>query len=80
MAQTTTTADLIIGAITHHPGCALDELVMVCPTLTWNQVFLEVDRLSRNGFLRLALVAPGRYTVVVPTEGAFQSAQSHDDA
>jgi len=78
MTQTATTLDLIMEAITHHPGCALDELVTVCPTLTWNQVFLEVDRLSRDGFLRLALVAPGRYTVVIPTEGKFQASQLHD--
>lgn len=69
MAQSATTpADLIIQSIAHHPGCCLDDLVRFCPELTWNQIFSEVDRLSREGVLKLALVGPGRYTLVVPPE------------
>lgn len=72
----TTSGDLIIEAIAHHPGCCLDDLVRFCPELTWNQIFSEVDRLSREGVLKLALVGPGRYTLVVPTEGTFRTSQS----
>ncbi|WHZ21757.1 MAG: hypothetical protein OJF47_000869 [Nitrospira sp.] len=68
MAQRVTSADLIRKALSQHPGCSMDELVTVCPTLTWNQIFLEVDRLSRAGHLRLMLSGPGRYTLVLPTE------------
>lgn len=77
MAQSATTpADLIIESIAHHPGCGLDDLVTFCPALTWNQIFSEVDRLSRKGVLKLALVGPGRYALVVPTEGTFRASQS----
>lgn len=69
MARIVTRADLIRKALAQHPGCSLDELVAVCPTLTWNQIFLEVDRLSRAGHLRLALVGPGRYLLAIPIEG-----------
>lgn len=55
MARSTTPADLIMEAIAHHPGYGLDELVTVCPTLIWDQIFLEVDQLSRAGHLRLLL-------------------------
>jgi hypothetical protein len=34
-------------------GCSLAELVPLCPELTWNQVFLAVDDLSRAGQIRV---------------------------
>ena len=79
MAQSATTpADLIMEAIAHHPSCGLDELVMLCPDCTWNQIFLEVDRLSRCGHLRLVLIGPGRYAVAVPTDERSYEPQARD--
>ncbi len=79
MAQSATTpADQIIEAIARHPGCCFDDLARFCPELTWNQIFSEVDRLSREGVLMLALVGPGRYTLVIPTEGTFRASPSEE--
>jgi hypothetical protein len=58
-------ADQILEIVSHSPGCRLDEVVRACPDFTWNQIFLEVDRLSRRGELLLNLEAPGIYTVRV---------------
>ncbi len=71
MAQSTTpAADLIVESIARHSGCCLDDVVTLCPELTWNQIFFEVDRLSRGGFLKPAMmVEHGRYTVVIPPGG-----------
>lgn len=33
----------IIQIISQKPGCLLDEITLVCPEVTWNQVFLEID-------------------------------------
>jgi len=33
--------------------CAMEEVVGLCPELTWNQVFLAVDYLSRTGQVRI---------------------------
>jgi hypothetical protein len=44
---------LILGALRHASPIELDALVSSLPTFTWNQVFLEVDRLSRTGELRV---------------------------
>lgn len=66
MARSATPADLIVERIGHHSGCGLDDVVMLCSELTWNQIFLEVDRLSRDGVLKLALIGPSRYVVKVP--------------
>ncbi len=41
------TAHTILDVFSSVQKCDLDMLVQACPTLTWNQVFSEVDRLSR---------------------------------
>ncbi|ULA58685.1 MAG: hypothetical protein LZF60_80077 [Nitrospira sp.] len=56
----------ILDAFDHMQQCDLDMLVEACPTLTWNQVFSEVDRLSRMGQLRLSHLGQGRYTIERP--------------
>jgi len=43
-----------------------EELLQACDSYTWNQVFLEVDRLSRNGELCLLYRKDGDYAVRLP--------------
>ena len=56
--------DRIMRAVNLSAGCFIEELVLACPNLTWNQVFLEVDRLSRAGLVRLTVKGPGLYRVM----------------
>jgi hypothetical protein len=56
-------AEQILDAILRKRGCVLEDLLDECPTLTWNQVFLEVDRLSREGLVVLTWQGRGRYAV-----------------
>ena len=49
MASSMPVTDRILGAIKLAHGCDLDTLAESVPELTWNQVFLEIDRLSRQG-------------------------------
>ena len=35
--------------------CPMEEVTRLCPDLTWNQVFLAVDYLSRSGQIRVML-------------------------
>lgn len=58
---------LILQTIRQQPNCNLDVLVRACPQYTWNQVFLEVDRLSRSGDIELSSPGPGQYTMSTPT-------------
>lgn len=39
--------------------CPIEEVMGLCPELTWNQVFLAIDYLSRSGQVRLT-PDPGR--------------------
>lgn len=35
--------------------CSMEEVLNLCPELTWNQVFLAIDYLSRAGEIRVTL-------------------------
>lgn len=49
--------------IIRSPGGQLEEVVLECPGLTWNQVFCELDRMSRAGQVQLTMKGPGHYAV-----------------
>jgi hypothetical protein len=66
MAQHTTVEDQVIDVILHTRMCDLEEVTHQCTNLTWNQVFLAVDRLSRSGELMLVPRDRGLYTVTFP--------------
>ena len=66
MAHSQAVADRIIEEVSHSPGRLLDELVLACPDLTWNQIFSEVDHLSRTGALHLKRQRSGTYFLSLP--------------
>lgn len=53
MLKQDSVANQILEVVKAHPGCGLDELTKCLPDLSWSEVFVEVDRLSRSGQLRL---------------------------
>lgn len=63
MSKDPTVSDRIAEAVRWNPGCSLDDLTAVCPGLTWNQVILAVDEMSRSHRLRIILNGGGIYTV-----------------
>ena len=71
LPQQGTVADRILKAVGRAPGCQLDDLDRSCPDLTWNQVFLEIDRLSRTGQVWVTAKGLGVYTVRLTTDEAF---------
>lgn len=56
----------ILEAVEREGDYDLEELLRAFAGYTWNQVFLEVDRMSRTGELRLFCRGPGLYTVCLP--------------
>ena len=68
MARKATAEELILEALAVAPrtGCLFEQIVTVCPGLTWNQIFSEVDRLSREGRVHLSQEKPGVYRVRSP--------------
>ncbi len=57
------TDDRVLDVIVRSPGATLDDVMLQCPDLTWNQIFLAIDRLSRNGEMQVIAKSPGVYTL-----------------
>jgi hypothetical protein len=55
--------DQILQVIIRSPESSLDDITLECPDLTWNQVFCEIDRMSRMGQVRLTVKGRGLYGI-----------------
>lgn len=68
----------ILGEVKRMHGCDIDTLAQSLPDLSWNQVFLEIDRLSRKGEVLVTFGTGGRYMIRLPshkTESAVHHAR-----
>ena len=63
MDPQTPVTDRILGTIKRAHGCDLDTLAERLPEFSWNQVFLEIDRLSRKGEIMVTCNTGGRYMI-----------------
>jgi hypothetical protein len=66
MARHTIVEDQVINMLHKTHACDIEEITRQCTNLTWNQVFLAVDRLSRSGEITLVPRGRGMYTVTFP--------------
>lgn len=67
----------VLEIVVRSPGTMLDEIVLECPDLTWNQVFIAIDRLNREGVLTMKLNGLGRYAITFPvTHNVFPQAKA----
>lgn len=53
MLQVATIGDQILELVKANPGCTLEEITQQLPELHWSDAFVEVERLSRLGHLRV---------------------------
>jgi hypothetical protein len=63
VARFTEVGRRVMEVVIRSPGWDLEEVMMECAGLTWNQVFLEVDRLSPERYVTLQLDERGHYSV-----------------
>ena len=66
MNSQTPVTDRILGRVQRTHGCDLDMLTKSLSDLSWSQVFLEVDRLSREGQVQVTLEPEDRYMIQLP--------------
>jgi hypothetical protein len=64
MLQEGTIGDQILEVVRANPDCTLEEVTRQLPELYWSEVFLEVERLSRLGHLRLIQSSLGLTTTL----------------
>lgn len=67
----------VMDIILHEPGCDMDDLLSQCPDLSWNQVFHEVDRLSRAGKVVLKQTGRGHYAIAAAKATEQRISQVH---
>ena len=60
--------EFILLALQNRPGCEIDAVVEKCSGFTWSKVFLEIDRLSRSGEIRLKKQRGPGYTLTLPSD------------
>lgn len=53
MLQHATISDQILEVVKANPDCTLEEVAQQFPDPDWFDVYIEVERLSRSGHLRL---------------------------
>jgi hypothetical protein len=70
MASPSPITHRILGEVKRMHGCDLDTLAQSLPDLSWNQVFSEIDRLSRQGEVMVTFGTGGRYTIRLPDHKA----------
>lgn len=68
----------VMEVIVCTPGTALDDIVLKCPQLSWNQVFSAIDRLVRDGVV--TLMPQGRGTYLVSLSASPETAASAREA
>jgi hypothetical protein len=66
LAHTKPITTQVLEFLQRNPACGFDTLVTGCSEFTWNQLFYEVDHLSRLGQLCLTSVGGGHYSLRLP--------------
>jgi hypothetical protein len=79
MERTSGLTHLIIRIANQVPDCTMEDLQTALPYCTWNQVFFEVDRMSRNGQLLLSYKKSGSYRIRVAEGGTPHAVDSSLD-
>jgi hypothetical protein len=64
MLQHGTIGDRILDVVRANPDCTLEEVTRQLPELYWSDVFLEVERLSRLGHVRIIQSSLGLTTTL----------------
>ncbi len=58
--------DRVYGALEQFgSACSMEEVVGLCPDLTWNQVYIAIDYLNKTGKVAVTLDPDRTYTVQV---------------
>ena len=65
--------DAVIDILQKTGPCCMDDLVTYLPNHAWSEIFVAVDRMSRDGRLVLRRISRSGYQVSLPSpESAYQ--------
>ena len=77
MTEVEALAIRVLERVSLHGAIQFDDLGLLLPHCTWNQMFVVVDRLSREGMVEIS--HPDRCTYIVALRGFLrrQNGSSH---
>lgn len=62
--QVSAIIERVYGALEQYGAtCSMEDVVGLCPDLTWNQVYLAIDYLNKTGKVSVTLDPDRTYTV-----------------
>ena len=65
---TTTQEEAVIELLQRTGPCSFDDVVIYLQHLSWSEVFLAVDRMSRDGRVLLCRVGYSTYQITLPSQ------------
>jgi hypothetical protein len=68
--------EAIIELLQRTGPCCLDDVVTYLPDLSWGEVFVAVDRMSRDGRLLLRQLGYSAYQIALRAQSASTSSHS----
>jgi hypothetical protein len=68
--------EAILDKLRESGPCCLDDVVTYIPNLTWGEVFIAVDRMSRDGRLLLCQLGYSTYQISLDSQFAYSTASS----
>ena len=68
--------EAIVEKLQKGGPCCLDDVVTSLPNSSWGEIFLAVDRMSRDGRLSLLQLGYSTYQIVLRSQFAYSSSAS----
>jgi hypothetical protein len=64
--------EAVIELLERTGSCSLDDVITYLPTLSWGEVFIAVDRMSRDGRVLLHQVGYSTYRITLQDTSSWK--------
>ena len=71
--------EAVIDVLQRTGPCGIDDVVTSLPNLSWGEVFVAVDRMSRDGRVLLRQLGYSTYQIALPLQLAVPHALSRQN-
>jgi hypothetical protein len=68
--------EAVVETLQRSGPCCLDDVVTYLPNFSWGEVFLAVDRMSRDGRVSLLQLGCSTYQISLGSQFAYASSTS----
>lgn len=77
--DSTAEEEAVIDMLQRTGSCCLDALVIRLPHLSWGEVFVAIDRMSRDGRVLLRQLGYSTYEIALPLQLASPRSPSRQE-